>query len=171
MKSKSKNDYIELLDSNNPIIIKETLNEIRLNGNINILPSLFNLVKKYKNEEIGYITINILKDIKLTTFKEILINEINNPQYLNIKTTLLSICWESSLDFSDYIFTFAKIVIQDNFTNSFESYTIIKNFNNPLNIEITKKTIDYFKSNLNSIESQKKELVHDLIVFLNNRLS
>lgn len=171
MKSKSKNDYIELLDSNNPIIIKETLNEIRLNGNINILPSLLNLVKKYKNEEIGYITINILKDIKLTTFKEILINEINNPQYLNIKTTLLSICWESSLDFSDYIFTFAKIVIQDNFTNSFEAYTIIKNFNNPLNIEITKKTIDYFKSNLNSIESQKKELVHDLIVFLNNRLS
>lgn len=170
MKENNKNNYIELLNTNNPIIIKETLKKIQIDGDIDIIPSLFELLVKYKNEEIGNTTLNILKDIKLSKFKNYILDNINNPKYSKIKTNLLSICWESSIDFSDNLNIFAEIIIEDDFINSFEAYTIIKNLNYDSNMDSTKEVIEYFKSNIQSINSQKKELIYDLIKFLEKQI-
>jgi len=164
--TKKEEKYISNLNSGNQQVISETIEEIREEGNPVLLPYLINLLNESKNEEVNKQVYSLLCELKQTASIPILLEAIINEKYVGIQETLLRICWENGLDYSPYISTFVGIVINGNFMNAFEAFTIIENMEGVFAKEELEKLIEKLTFSLAESTSEKKSLITDLIKLL-----
>lgn len=130
----NKDDIIKKLHSGEAGQIAEALREIKTNGDISITPALFDALHSVEDHETVTEIINLLSDIKDSSFRQVLIARIEAAPSQEAKARLLRICWESSLDYSDYAELFAGILINDDFLAALEASTILEEIP-PLNPE------------------------------------
>lgn len=166
--SKNKNNeeeqnILHKLSSNNPIIIKETLIELREKGNSKYIPFLFKLLQKHHNSNISTSIKNFISDIKESSIKTTLIACLKDESYNNIKKDLLTICWESRFDFSDNLELFVDILIEDDFITAFEALTVIENLNSDISEVFRNKQIIRLKDAILRSDKNKQQLIHDAI--------
>ena len=162
-KSEQNNLIKKKLLSNNIKEVLFTINKLRNTGSKEIVPSLIDLMSSSKSEEVKKSVLGLLYDIKYQTAVVEIINAISSDKYLNIRTELLTICWQSSLDFSNYIDVLTDIFITGNFTESFEAFTAIESIEEKLDSELVKQSIANLKSVISTIDDSKKELLAELV--------
>ena len=162
-KSEQKNLIIKKLLSNNIKEVLFTINKLRNTGSKEIVPSLIDLMSSSKSDEVKKSVLGLLYDIKYQTAVVEIINAISSDKYLNIRTELLTVCWQSSLDFSNYIDVLTDIFIKGNFIESFEAFTAIESIEEKLDSELAKKSIANLKSVISTIDDNKKELLAELV--------
>jgi len=162
---------IKALKSDNPLIIKDTLVNIRENGDIAYIPVLIDLLVKYKETESGEMMRAFLADIKENSIKEIIIEKLMSTKYDSIKKELLTICWESAVDFSSHLDIFVSIIINDEFNNSFEALTVIENFEENVEENIISKQLESLKSAISSADESRKYFLHETILLLQSRIA
>jgi len=154
---------IDSLRSSNRSAILETLEELRTEGDISVLPELFNLMLVHEDEEIISKIAKLLNDLKDKEAAEILAAAIANPEYEKIQTALLAACWQNGLSYSKQINTFVDVVVSADYAASLEAFTVIEEAVGELEEDERLKLVSLLKSKLQDVEEQKKALVVELI--------
>ena len=117
---------IQSLRSGNRSAILTTLKELRSDGDISILPDLFDLLLDQEDEQITGEISSMLNDLKDKEAVPILSEAIGNPDYSEILTILVSACWQNGLSYGKYINTFTEVVISGEYDAAIEAFTVIE---------------------------------------------
>lgn len=166
-KSKLKNQ-IQSLRSGNRSAILTTLKEIRTDGNVSILPELFDLLDAQEEKQIIGEVSQLLNDLKETEAVPILVQAIENPGYSKILTTLVSACWQNGLSYGKYISTFVNVVIHGDYEAAIEAFTVIEEAVGDLEQNDRDQLTLLLKSQLKEVDEQNKELLSELIKVVAN---
>jgi hypothetical protein len=89
---------------------------------------------------------------------------VADPLYAEIKSFLISLAWQTSLDFSDYFDEFVRIFVSEpDFMVAFEAYTVIENMDHHYAKFDLPHLVAVLKEESLSIHADKKELIVELI--------
>lgn len=171
MQDKAIEKNIKALNSDNPLVLKETLINIRENGDNVYIPILIDLLLKHKDDDKADLIRSFIADIKSTYLKEIIINCLENKKYEEINKELISICWESAVDFSKHISFFIDLVITSEFNSAFEALTVIENLEGNVEKDIIKEEISKLKSAINTADEARKYLIYETVNLLEARIA
>ena len=161
--NKKLRQQIASLRSSNRSAILETLKELRSDGDVSVLPELFNLMLIQEDEEVlGEIT-SLLNDLKDKEATEILAEAIANPEYEKIQTALVAACWQNGLSYGLHITTFVNVLISGSYSAAVEAFTVIEEAVGELEQEQRVMLVHSFKSKLQQVDDQKKPLFVELI--------
>lgn len=133
----NKEEILSRLNSENPELSAEAVEKIKNEGDLTLIPSLFDLLAASSERRTTTGIVNLLADIKDSGFASLLMERIKATAQPAVKSVLLRICWESSLDFSAYAEDFINILKQDDFTVALEAATALENMEH---IEHSRKT-------------------------------
>lgn len=150
--------------------IKKTIDDIYEHGETQIITDVISVYKGYIGTEIENYFYSFLVCIKNNDFPHILIEHIKDKKFSKIKSNLISICWESTLDFSDFSDTFIEIFIKEPINIAFEAFTVIQNSYN-IAEEDLKKGISNLELSVSSISNDKKELLVEIVHDLKQKLN
>jgi hypothetical protein len=172
IKEQQKKDALwrEILYSSNTKIIEDALKSLRDNGSVNLLPDIFSIYKGYKGSELGKKIFNFLCDVKCTEATPLIISLLDDVEYLPLKQDILSICWQSRLDFSDYLEKFIDLFINEDLSIAFEAFTVIEYLELDGKKELVEKNIEKLTQSISDISDDKKELLVDLVDVLRKKL-
>ncbi len=156
----NKEEILTLLNSENPELFAEAAEKIKNEGDLTIIPKLFDLLTASKEHRTTTGIINLLADIKNSGFVPLLIERIKTSSHPANKSVLLRICWESSLDFSAYAEEFINILKNDDFIVALEAATALENMEH---IEHGRKT--FLLSQLKQIRTtdEKQFLIDNIL--------
>ena len=163
VKNTKLKQQIASLRSSNRSAILETIKELRSEGDVSILPELFNLMLIQEDEEILDEIATLLNDLKDKEASEVLIEAIANPEYEKIQTPLVAACWQNGLPYGKHIATFVDVVVSGDYSAAVEAFTVIEEAVGDLEQEEQKALIRSLKSKLQEVDEQKKPLFVELI--------
>lgn len=123
----NNSEILTKINSGDEHLITEAVQAIQENGDLNIAEFLLNQLENMKDVHTITIISNILADIKETKFRELLIQKLQNATNTDVKSALLRIVWESSLDYSPHLDIFLHLLQEEDFTVAFEASTVIEN--------------------------------------------
>ena len=158
--------WTERLSSPNEEVVKETIKEIRDFGNIKILPAVIERFAVEKNESIRKELGKLLMDIKRKEAVDIMFPYVKDDKYRHIRKELLSILWQTRMDFSPYISDLVDLFLSEPFDVAFEAFTVIEYIEQPVDKQIAQENIDKLKLNIQTIDESKKFLLVDLVNLL-----
>lgn len=165
MKSKASS-LINKLRSNQKQIIIEGIQQFRDKGKAEFLEDIIILLNNTKEEEIMVMIENLLSEIKDQNAVPVLINAINDKTYTNIRKTLLLACWQSGLDFSEYLPVFTEIVRTSDLETGLEAFTVAENFTENSSLEMINTEIIVTKSYLKKHSEDNNILAGELLMVL-----
>lgn len=154
---------IESLRSNNRGAILETLRELRSEGDVSVLPDLFNLMVVQEDKEIVDEICALLNDLKDKEAAEILAKAIANPEYEEIQAPLVAACWQNGLSYGPYAATFAEVVVSGDYSAAIEAFSVVEVAAGDLEPKEREHLIRSLKSKLLKVEELKKPLLTELI--------
>ena len=159
---------IASLRSSNRSAILETLKELRSEGDVSVLPELFNLMLIQEDEEIQDKIIALLNDLKDKEAAEILAAAIANPDYQMIQLALVAACWQNGLSYGKHIGIFVDVVVSGDYSAAIEAFTVIEEAVGELGENERKKMAHSLKSKLQEVDDQKKPLFVELVKVIEN---
>jgi len=161
-------DLISGLNSPDEITVAETLKELRVHGNTEVLPALFGLLFSKKMETLEDEIVNLLNDIKdpdaVPEFMEAVRIYRGNRGY----ELLVSACWQCGLDFSPFIDQFIDLVIEEDYYTSLEAFSVIEENVTNLNSQQRSARLEFIRSKFEFLSSEKRLLVNELMSLMSN---
>jgi len=154
---------IGILRSTNRRAILETIRDLRSEGDLSVLPELFNLMLDQEDLEMFYEVCAFLNDLKEKEAAEILAEAINNPEYREIQTPLVAACWQNGLSYGKQIATFVEVVLRGDYAAAIEAFTVIEEAMGELEQNERTRLASSLKSSLPEVEIQKKPLIRELV--------
>ena len=154
---------IESLRSSNRRAILDTLKELRFEGDVSVLPELFNLMLDQEDMEILDEICALLNDLKEKEAAEILAEAIRNPEYKEIQIPLLAACWQNGLSYGKHLNTFIEVVVSGDYTAAIEAFTVIEEAAGELEQEERARLAHSLKSIRRKVEDQKQPLFAELV--------
>jgi hypothetical protein len=165
---KNKNVLKALLDdlkSGNIAKVKKALKSLQINGNVNVIKPLVDVLKSKLSSELEVEIVNFLGDLKDTSVKEELISILNDEGYSDVRYQLLTSIWNCKIDYSEFIADFVAIACDGNFMETFECLTILENLEGPFEerhiLECQLHLKEYIESN-SATDSQKAQVMSDI---------
>ena len=162
------------LRSNDLRTARAAITKIKKEGRLEDIPEIIQALKIQERSEIRKELHRLLCDIQISGIQPFIIEAIKYPENEQILAELLSVCWESKQDFSQYLEVFVTAFINANYLASIEAFTIIEKIFMDFNytniqlletIKIIKKSYPDFKKNkkdlalvlLDSLDAMKKD--------------
>jgi len=116
--------------------VKTALDTLELIGNESIIyPMLRLLNPTEEHDDKNQLLLEFLCTIKDSAIKETIINSLSEEEFKSIRSKILSVIWNSPLDFSEYLDFFVRIAIEGTFMESVECLTILENLEGPFEEE------------------------------------
>lgn len=156
----NKDDLLKKINSNDPESVAEALNDIKENGDETMIPLLLDLLEETQDSRVISGIANLLSDIRENSFRTILVSRIRQTQNAQLKSVLLRIAWESSLDYSSDLDLFTDILLHDDFVAAFEASTLIENLVHNLTSEQQEQLRALFED---GIPEDKKFLIENIV--------
>lgn len=154
---------IEALRSSNRTAILSTIKELRSEGDVSVLPELFNLMLVQEDQEILDEITSLLNDLKDIEATAVLADAIANPEYQEIQAPLVAACWQNGLSYGEYIGVFVDVLISGDYTAAIEAFTVIEEAIGELAQEDRVKLVSSMKSKIRQLNEQKKALFAELV--------
>lgn len=164
--NKLNDQLLKKLFSANESDILFALNEIQEKGNSAYIPSLIEILNTSENQAVKNNTTTILSELKHTDAVPVLIKYIEDEKYSSIQETLVRICWENGLDFTNYFSTFVDLLIKGDYMVAFEAYTVIESTEGTISATSAKELIGTLKEALPTATSERQTLIDHIINFL-----
>ena len=160
---------INSLKSNDKSIVLKALKDIRHKGNLTLLNQVFRVLESKPDEQIYGEIMNLLNDLKDNSVVPLISDYIKDCRNEEIREMVISSCWQSNLNFSEYLDIFNKIVVEDNYQNAVEAFTVVEQTINLHNVDqkIIENSKEYLKKSLAKVDPGKKSLVEELIIVYN----
>lgn len=156
---KKLTDQIQSLRSNNRNAILGTLQELRSEGSVSILPELFQLLLVQEDEQVqGEITA-LLNDLKDQEAAEVLARSIADPEYAAIRQILVAACWQNGLSYGKYLNVFTEVLISEEYPAALEAFTVLEAAIGEVEAPRRAKLAGRLRSGLDQVDSQKKNLL------------
>jgi len=156
-------DQIRSLRSGNRLAILTTLKELRSDGEISVLPDLFDLLCDQEDDQIILEITSILNDLKEEEAVPYLVEAIRNPDYSEVKALLVSACWQNGLSYGNYLETFLEVFIHGSYEASIEAFTVIEEAAGEAGKSGRNQLVLKLKSQINKVDEPKKPLLSELI--------
>lgn len=157
---------IRMLQSENPASVTEAVEEIQESGNVAYLPALLDRLVSATDEGIRKSITGLLGGLKHREVIPVLMSAIQDHRYAGELRTLVSVCWENGLDYSEYLPVFVDLVIEKEFLVAFEAYTVIMNMTGKISNAVHERENRKIKQALQAEDNNKNDLLQDLLDFL-----
>lgn len=154
---------IQALRSSNRSAILDTLKDLRDDGDVSVLPDLFNLMLVQEDREILGEISSLLNDLKDQEAAAILVEAVANPEYQDIRTSLVAACWQNGLSYSKHISTFVEVALTGDYSTAIEAFTVIEAAATDLEKEERTRLVLSLKSQIPRLEELKKPLLVELV--------
>ncbi|MCX6255217.1 MAG: hypothetical protein NTV31_12165 [Bacteroidia bacterium] len=164
---KKLKELAEILNKDNNILISEAIELLReeqpFEGAIGLLTSFYNNTDDYSIRK----TIEgFMNDLKDQSASMEVINEIRKQWKADTTSMLVSSCWQSGLDYSDYSLDLAKVFLKGDYITAIECLTVIEESVHELSSERKNEIIKIIKESPPSPVSEKTALTLELISIL-----
>jgi len=157
----------EIINKDNNILIIDAIrllrNEQPFEGAIGLLITLFNKTDDHEVKKTIKGFLNDLKDQEAS--KEIII-EILKEWKPDTISMLVSSCWQSGLNYSDYAIDITKIFLKGDYVTAIECLTVIEEVAHDLNKEQKNEILRLISENPTVDANEKRELILELISIL-----
>jgi len=170
MMLKSEKKVSELADllnhGNNPGIL-EAIEKLRLEqpfaGAIALFTSFYD---KTDNSTLKKTIAGFMNDLKDQSVCAEVITEIRKPWKPDTISMLVSSCWQSGLNYSDYSSDMAKVFLRGDYVTALECFTVIEESVDELSKVGKDKIIKILEESPVSTANEKKALTLELIAIL-----
>ena len=108
---------------------KKAIKSLESHGNASVIKPLAELLLKGTPHEAEII--ELLSSLKDTSVTVEVMEVVEAEKFLSIRSNMLSVIWNTKVDFSDYIDEFVLIATTGDFMESIECLTIIENLEGP----------------------------------------
>lgn len=125
----NKQDILKQLGSSDMNVVRNAIEQIKQEGDSSILPDLLDILLHSQDTPVITNLTALLSDVKSSDFKTILMDKLINATNDTRKANLLRICWESAIDFSEYLDVFVDMLMNADFITALEASTVIENLN------------------------------------------
>ena len=151
------------LKSKESKVVIDSINQLREEGKPEDIAILLDMLLVNHDEEIQHTILKFLADIKDKKAGQIFMDAIANEKYKGIRKNLVGICWESSIDFTDYVPTFIDLLIESDFETSFEAFTVIENLTGVIPEDVKEKEKSKLKEAIADAAENRKGMLHEAI--------
>ncbi|RUT80071.1 hypothetical protein [Ancylomarina longa] len=165
-KKEIKSGVITGLQSTDINVFSGCISQLKKGGKTEDIQVLLDLLLDQKNKEINNLILKFLADVKDKSAVEIITAAISNAKYAAIKKNLLITCWESSLDFGEYLSIFVDCLIHSDFETAFEAFTVIENLTESISDKVKQKQQEKLKNAIAESNEDKKGILHEAIHIL-----
>ncbi|MHC1704230.1 MAG: hypothetical protein AB9846_10010 [Tenuifilaceae bacterium] len=139
------------------------LQDFREHGELFIVPPLIDMLFTKRSQKLKESIIEFIIDIKNQDVVSIIIQSIRNHINEDGITGLVSICWQSSLDFSQDLPLFVEILCDGDYHTSFEASTVIENSIGLIDQSQRDSHVKYIKLKLKNASTEKHLLLTEMI--------
>jgi len=138
-------------------------------GTVDEIPLICNLLNHPEKELLENSIIELLSSIKIkeSNLKIIESIEIFKEKNNNLRA-LIQVCWQSQLDFTQYLDLFVDVFIYEDYLTALESLTVIENILSDYSYkeDYLLEQVDKLKDKLSEMDEQKILLAKELILVL-----
>ena len=159
-------DLIKEFQSEDTLRVLETLEDLRVSGKATDVPMLIELLHQTQDKEIKSKINSLFATLKETEAVPLIIDAIQNPKYAPELKELLACCWENGLDYSIYLSLFVDLLIESDFVNAFEAYTVIVNMTERIDQKKIDAEVERLEKAIQKATNQKVELMREVVDFL-----
>ena len=156
-------EAVKNIESKNDIKIVEGIKLLRESGKPEAVELITNLLRNEISEEVKKECTKFLNDIKDQFASKYIVEEINKNTDKELLGILVSCAWQNNLDFSEYMETFARIVLQEEYLIAFEAFTVIENNIDRLPADKANHIEDIISKGLKSVNKEKQLMIKELI--------
>lgn len=132
-------------------------------GVIGLFASYYN---KTDNSEIRKAIEEFLNDLKDQSVTKEVIAELRKQWKPETLSMLVSSCWQSGLDYSEYTLDFAEVFLRGDYVTAFECITLIEETAHELSSETREEVLKLLDRNPLSPGSEKAALKSELLLIL-----
>lgn len=153
-------------NNNNKIIskaIKSLRNEKPFYGAVGLLAEHYD---KTDDPFVRNLIRNFMNDLKERRIKEEVIAEIQNVHKDDTINMLISSCWQSGQDYSEYGKELAAIFLNESYITAFECLTVIQESVQYMSKEKKIEIIELIEKNSDTVTDEKKALTLELLSIL-----
>ena len=161
-------ELISGLNSSDETTVSETIRELRIHGNIDVLPDVFSLLFSKRMENIEDEIVNFLNDIKDQEAVDPFMDAIKEYRGKKSYERLVAACWQCGLDFSAYIDRFIELVLEEDYYTSLEAFSVIEENVTNLNSQQRSARIEFIRAKFESLSPEKRLLVNELMSLMSN---
>jgi len=163
---KNVDDFKNDLFSGKTDLVISTIESIKQTSHYEIVDSLFDLYLTTQKNEIKAQLFNLFIDIKDERFVEKLVLSIGKPKFSIISKDLISICWQTGLDFSQHIDQFISKLFTESDEIAIECFSVIESSIEFLSEEKRKSLVSILNKKKNDFDGVKKGLIEEIIYML-----
>lgn len=127
MGSKINATLRDKLFSTNQETALTAITELKSEGNKEYLPILFELLLAATEGKLRDEILKLLGTVKDKETIPAFIAALQDDKYASIRKEILIACWQNGLDYSAHMRVFVDIIINDEWANAFEAFTVIEN--------------------------------------------
>ena len=142
---------------------KEAIEEIKEKKDSRYLPALFELFKPETPDLVKENILTFIRDLKSQDSVPLIMEMLSKTEEEEDLVRLASACWQSRLDFGNYLHNFVSLIIGYNYQVALEAYTVIENSIFSIDKDHLPGEIDRLKGALGEISEEKKPLVMEAI--------
>lgn len=166
MENKERLIITEHLFSEHKSTVLAALATVKVKGDAELLKSVIQLLHLSDNQSIKSEINDILCSLKQISAVPILIEALQNVNYITIRKEILTGCWMSGLVFRDSLSVFVDIFLETDFLTAFEAFTVIENCFVLENQQASTLEIEKMNNAFSTINSDKKQIFNDLLKIL-----
>jgi hypothetical protein len=157
----------EILNKDNNIVITEAIELLRqekpFEGAVGLLTAFYD---KTDDFSIRKTIAGFMNDLKDQTVCQEVIEEIRKRWKSDTISMLVSSCWQSGLNYSDFSLDLAKVFLREDYITAIECLTVIEESVHELSKVRKDEIIKMLKESPVSQINEKKALTHELISIL-----
>jgi len=145
------------LNSVDPKKVSKAIKSLESNGDSSVIVPIADRLLLEINEKNKSELVELLSSLKDTTTRGEIMAIIDNDKYLDIRQLMLSVIWNTKIDFSGYVDEFVFISIHGTFLEAIDCLTIIENLEGPFMEEDLLESESHLKAYMNSTETKDEQ--------------
>ena len=161
---------LELIITENIVNVSRGLKELEKNADVSVIEILVSIVASSTNREIKKEILAFLSNVVDPLSSALLIRFIQEEKFAAIRQELLTVIWNSKLDYSRFIAEFVEIAIEGNFMIALECLTILENLKGPFEehqlLEAQLHLREYISSDRTMEDDQKTTIISEIALFV-----
>lgn len=156
------------INSDQKDTVLEVIEELRSIGTVEFLNDLIFVLKYSEDEKVKSAIWKFLKDIKEQDAAKYFIEWLQNKDLEDLKYDILSICWQTKLDFSNYMDFYTELLINEDYLSAIEAFTVIENSMDNADGNQKEKCRDKLIEANPEMEDEKRKLSNALIEIISD---
>jgi hypothetical protein len=157
------------LMSENETIALAAIEKVKKSGDAAMVPSILKALASTKELSIENALSQLLFDLKDKEAVEELVNQLQNPEFSEIRVLMLSACWQTGMDMSHRLSDFITIACTGTYMECLEVLTVIENWETIKDQEMLENETIRLKSYLSESDTpENDEMIFSILEVMGN---